>query len=319
VTPLPGVEVKGRIVSSDDAIALPEVPERLAVIGGGYIGLELGSVWRRLGSKVVVVEFLKRLAPGLDAEMAEALRKVLEKQDFEFRLGHKVVEAKQEGKRVVLTVQPVDGGDPLEMKTNYALVAIGRRPFTRGVGLDAVGVQTDDHGRIVVDSGFRTNVEGIYAIGDVIAGPMLAHKAEEEGIALAELLAGQAGHVNYGAIPAVVYTWPELAMVGKTEEELKNAGVEYKVGRFPFSANAMAKSRLDTKGLVKIIADRRTDTVLGVHILGPEAGALIHEAVLGMEFSAAAEDLARTSHAHPTLPEALREAALTVDGRTINL
>jgi dihydrolipoamide dehydrogenase len=316
---LPSVPVdERRIVSSTGALSLPEIPKRLVVIGGGYVGLELGSVWRRLGSEVIVVEYMDRIAAGLDAEMATALQKVLTKQGVEFRLGQKVVGCKLEGQQVQLDLEISAGGETQELDADYVLVSIGRRPLTAGVGLEDLGVKLDDRGRIIVDATFQTNIPGVYAIGDVIGGLMLAHKAEEEGIAFAEMIAGRYGHVDYGVIPAVVYTWPELASVGRTEEELKAAGIAYKVGKFPFSANAMAKARLEPEGLVKVLADATTDEILGVHILGPDAGSLIHEVAIAMSFRAASEDIARTSHAHPTLPEALREACLAVDGRTIN-
>lgn len=319
-TPLPNVPIdERRIVSSTGALTLTEVPRRLVVVGGGYVGLELGSVWLRLGSEVVVVEYMDRIAAGLDAEMATALQKVLEKQGMQFRLQQKVIGCRQTGSGVSLDLEPSVGGETTALDADFVLVSIGRRPLTAGVGLEELGVKLDAKGRVAVDEGFQTSVPGVYAIGDVIGGMMLAHKAEEEGIALAERLAGRYGHVNYAAIPAVVYTWPELASVGKTEDELKAAGVEYKVGKFPFSANAMAKARLEHEGLVKVLADTKSDEILGVHILGPDAGSLIHEAVVAMEFKAASEDIARTSHAHPTLSEALREACLAVDKRTINL
>lgn len=319
-TPLPSVPVdERRIVSSAGALSLPEIPKRLVVAGGGYVGLELGSVWLRLGAEVVVVEFMDRIAAGLDAEMAAALQKVLEKQGMTFRLQHKVVGCRQTDAGVSLDLEPSAGGDAMQLDADYVLVSIGRRAMTAGVGLDDLGVRLDEKGRVAVDERFQTNVPGVYAIGDVIGGLMLAHKAEEEGIALAEMLAGGYGHVNYGTIPAVVYTWPELASVGRTEEELKAAGVDYRAGKFPFSANAMAKARLENEGVVKVLADAKTDEILGVHILGPDAGSLIHEAVVAMEFRAASEDIARTSHAHPTLSEALREACFAVDKRTINL
>lgn len=322
-TPLPGVEVdEERIVSSTGALSLPDVPRRLAIIGAGYIGLELGSVWRRLGAEVTVLEYLDRITPGLDAEIADALRRVLEEQGFHFRLGTRVLGARRAGDEVRITVQPAQGdggGAPEELTADVLLVAVGRRAFTEGLGLEALGVALDKRGWVTVDARFETNVPGIHAIGDAIAGPMLAHKAEEEGIALAEILAGQAGHVDYGTIPAVVYTWPEVATVGRTEEQLKEAGIAYRTGRFPFSANARARSRRATEGLVKVLADAATDRVLGVHMIGPDAGTLIHEAVLAMVYGASAEDIARTTHAHPTLPEALREAALAVDGRPMHL
>lgn len=319
-TPLPSVPVdERRIVSSAGALSLPEIPKRLVVIGGGYVGLELGSVWRRLGSEVIVVEFMDRIAAGLDAEMAEALQKVLEKQGMTFQLARKVVGSRPTDGGVILDIEPSAGGEAAQLDADYVLVSIGRRAITADVGLEDVGVQLDPKGRVAVDERFQTSVPGVYAIGDVIGGLMLAHKAEEEGIALAEQLAGGYGHVDYARIPAVVYTWPELASVGRTEEELKASSVNYKVGKFPFSANAMAKARLEPEGLVKVLADAATDEILGVHILGPDAGSLIHEAVAAMTFRAASEDIARTSHAHPTLPEALREACLAVDKRTINL
>lgn len=320
---LPGVEIdEERIVSSTGALSLPEVPRRLAVIGAGYIGLELGSVWRRLGAEVTVVEYLDRITPGMDAEVAEVLRRVLEREGFRFRLGTRVLGARREGDEVRVAVRPAGGGGdgpPEELAADVLLVAIGRRASTGGVGVEALGVAVDGRGRVEVDARFQTSVPGIHAIGDVIAGPMLAHKAEEEGIALAEILAGQAGHVDYGTIPGVVYTWPEVATVGRTEEQLKEEGVAYRAGRFPFTANARARSRAATEGLVKVLADAATDRVLGVHIVGPDAGTLIHEAVLAMAFGASAEDIGRTTHAHPTLPEALREAALAVDGRPMHI
>ncbi|WP_338666202.1 dihydrolipoyl dehydrogenase (plasmid) [Pararoseomonas sp. SCSIO 73927] len=320
-TPLPGIAIdEERIVSSTGALSLPAVPRRLAIIGAGYIGLELGSVWRRLGAEVTVLEYLDRITPGLDAEIADALRRVLEEQGFRFRLGTRVLGARRDGDAVRITAQPAQGdGASEELTADVLLVAVGRRAFTAGLGLEALGVALDKRRWVTVDARFETNVPGIYAIGDAITGPMLAHKAEEEGIALAEILAGQAGHVDYGTIPAVVYTWPEVATVGRTEEQLKEEGIAYRVGRFPFSANARARSRRATEGLVKVLADAATDRVLGVHIIGPDAGTLIHEAVLAMVYGASAEDIARTTHAHPTLPEALREAALAVDGRPMHL
>ena len=308
-----------RIVTSAGALSLTAAPRHLAVIGGGYVGLELGSVWRRLGSEVTVIEVLDRIASGVDSEMSAALHKVLEAPGFQFCLGHQVVGSRMEGDDVVLDVEPMGDGARGTIKADVVLVSIGRRPATARLDLETVGIAPDRRGFIPVDEGFRTSADGVYAIGDVIGGAMLAHKAEEEGIALAERLAGGAGHVDYGTIPAVVYTWPELASVGRTEDDLTAAGVADRVGRFPFSANAMAKARLEKNGLVKVLADARTDKILGVHILGPDAGSLIHEAVAVMQFGAAAEDVARTSHAHPTLPEALREACLAVADRTIHL
>ena len=320
VVPLPGVEIDEKtIVSSTGALSLAAVPKSLVVVGGGYIGLEMGSVWRRLGSAVTVVEFLDRITPGMDGELSRSLQRVLTKQGFTFRLGTKVSAAKRNGEGIALTIDPAQGGPKEEMSAAVVLVAIGRRPYTEGLGLETVGVLVDNKGRIKVDQSFATNVEGIYAIGDVIAGPMLAHKASEEGVVLAEHLAGQRGHVNYEAIPAVIYTWPEVASVGRSEEELKSAGIAYKAGKFPFSANARARANADTEGFVKILADAKTDRVLGVHIIGPDAGTMIAEAVLAMEYGASAEDIARTCHAHPTLNEAVKEAALAVEGHPIHI
>ena len=317
---LSGVPIdEARIVSSTGALALPEVPKHLVVIGAGYVGLELGSVWRRLGANVTVIEYLDRVTSGMDIELSQALHKVLEEQGFVFRLSQKVTGARSEDDEIVLTVEPAQGGPSEEIRADYVLVSIGRRPFTDGLGLDAIGITRDRKGYIQVDEHWRTNVDGIYAIGDVIGGPMLAHKATEEGVALAEQLAGLPGHVNYGAIPAVVYTAPEVASVGQTEEALKAAGVSYKVGRFPFSANSRARAKAQTDGFVKILADATTDRVLGVHIIGPEAGSLIHEAVVAMEFHGSAEDIARSCHAHPTLPEALKEAAMAVDNWALHV
>ncbi len=320
VVPLPGVAIDEQaIVSSTGALSLPAVPKSLVVVGAGYIGLEMGSVWRRLGSAVTVVEFLDRITPGMDGELARNLQRVLARQGFVFRLSTKVVAAKRDGQGVALSLEPAHGGPREELKADVVLVAIGRRPYTDGLGLEQAGVVTDNQGRITVDDGFATNVKGIYAIGDVIAGPMLAHKASEEGVALAERLAGQKAHVNYGAIPAVIYTWPEVASVGRGEEELKAAGIAYKTGKFPFSANARARANADTEGFVKILADAKSDRVLGVHIIGPDAGTIIAEAVIAMEYGASAEDIARTCHAHPTLNEAVKEAALAVEGHPIHI
>ena len=320
VARLPGIEIdEERIVSSTGALSLDKVPGRLLVIGAGVIGLELGSVWRRLGSQVTVVEFLDRILPGMDSEVCRQFHRMLEKQGMTFKLSSKVVAVAAAGKALEATVAPVNGGTAHSIEADVVLVSIGRGPYTQGLGLDAVGVKKDNKGRVVVDAHFVTSVPGIYAIGDVIAGPMLAHKAEDEGIAVAEILAGQAGHVNYDAIPNVVYTHPEIASVGKTEEELREAGINYKVGKFPFTANGRAKVNLETEGFVKILADARTDRVLGIHILGADAGNMIAEAALALEFGAAAEDIARTSHPHPTLTEAVREAALAVDKRALNM
>jgi len=315
VMPLPGVDIdEKRIVSSTGALEIDKLPKSMVLIGAGYIGLEMGSVWARLGTKVTVVEYLDRITPGMDSEIAKQYQRILKKQGLEFRLGQKVTGAKATKTAVTLTVEPAKGGDAEQLNADIVLVAIGRRPFTGELGLDSVGIETDDRGFIQVDEHYRTGVDGIYAIGDVIPGPMLAHKAEEEGVALAEMLAGQAGHVNYETVPGIVYTWPEVASVGKTEDELKSDGVNYKVGKFPFSANSRAICTGETDGLVKIIADAGTDRLLGAHIIGPEAGNMIHEVVNVMEFGGSAEDLARCFHAHPTYNEAVREAALNVDG-----
>ncbi|MDX1483289.1 MAG: dihydrolipoyl dehydrogenase [Alphaproteobacteria bacterium] len=325
VAKLPGVEIdENRIVSSTGALSLAKVPKHLVVVGGGYIGLEMGSVWRRLGAKVTVVEFLDAILTTMDGEAAKQMQRLLTKQGMEFRLGTKVLAAKTSNRGVTLTVAPAatgenGGGEQEEIKCDAVLVAIGRVPYTHGLGLEQAGVETDDRGRIKIDDRFQTNVSGIYAIGDVIAGPMLAHKAEDEGIAAVEGMAGQSVHINYDAIPGVVYTWPEAAAVGKTEEQLKDAGVDYAVGKFPFSANSRGRANAETDGFVKILADAATDRVLGVHIVGPDAGTLIAELALAMEFGASAEDIARTCHAHPTLNEAVKEAALAVAGRAIHI
>ena len=320
VTPLPGVEIdEDRIVSSTGALSLAAVPKHLVVVGGGYIGLEMGSVWRRLGSKVTVVEFLDAIVPNMDGEVGKAMHKTLEKQGMEFMLGTKVTGAKSTKTKVALTVEPAAGGDAETIDCDIVLVSIGRVPFTANLGLEDVGVEMDGRGVIQVDVNFKTNVDGIYAIGDVIPGAMLAHKAEEEGIACVERLAGQATHINYDAIPSVVYTWPEAASVGKTEEQLKDAGIDYNKGSFPFMANSRARANGDTGGFVKILADAATDEVLGVHIIGPDAGTIIAELVLAMEFGASSEDIARTCHAHPTLNEAVKEAALAVEGAPIHM
>jgi dihydrolipoamide dehydrogenase len=320
VTPLKGVEIdEQQVVSSTGALALEKVPEHLIVIGGGVIGLELGSVWRRLGAKVTVVEFLDRIVATMDAEIGTAYQKILSKQGIAFKLGTKVTAAKKAGGKVTLTLEPAKGGAKEELTGDVVLVSIGRRPYVDGLALEFAGVKLDDKGRVAVDDHFRTNVPGIYAIGDVIHGPMLAHKAEEEGVALAEMLAGQSGHVNYETCPNIVYTWPELASVGKTEEELKAEGVAYKVGKFPFLANSRAKANSDTDGLVKLLADAKTDRLLGAHVLGPEAGTLIHEISMAMEFGGSAEDVARAFHGHPTLNEAIKEAALAIASKPIHM
>jgi dihydrolipoamide dehydrogenase len=320
VAKIPGVEIDEEvIVSSTGALELPKVPKKLVVIGGGYIGLELGSVWRRLGSEVTVVEMLDRITPGLDGEVGKQFMKILKKQGLEFKLSTKVVSIEKSGKGAKVTVEPVDGGEPETLECDVVLVAIGRIPNTDGLGAEDVGIATDKRGRIKVDDHYRTDLPGAYAIGDVIKGPMLAHKAEDEGVAVAEIIAGQAGHVNYDVIPSVVYTEPEVAAVGKTEEQLQEDGIEYTVGKFPFTANGRAKVNRTTEGFVKILADKETDRVLGVHILGPDAGNMIAEAAVLMEFGGSAEDLARTCHAHPTLTEAIKEAAMAVDGRAIHM
>jgi dihydrolipoamide dehydrogenase len=317
---LPGVTIdEQQIVSSTGALALKQVPKRLLVVGGGYIGLELGSVWRRLGSEVLVVEFLDRITPGLDGEIAKQFQCILQKQGMMFQLSTKVVGVEKTGAGLRVSLEAAAGGDRQSVDTDVLLVSIGRRPYTDGLGLDKIGVALDSRGRVVTDAHFRTNVAGIFAIGDCREGAMLAHKAEDEAVACAERIAGKAGHVNYDAIPAVVYTAPEVAGVGKTEEELKTAGIAYKVGKFPFSANARAKTIAATEGFAKVLADAKTDRVLGVHILGPEAGNLIAEAALAIEFGAASEDIARTSHAHPTLSEAVRQAAMGVEGWTMQM
>jgi dihydrolipoamide dehydrogenase len=316
-TPLPRIEIdEKRIVSSTGCLALDRVPGRLVVIGGGYIGLELGSVWQRLGAKVTVVEVLDHVVPNMDRELGSSLQRVLARSGMEFKLGTKVAGVHQGQEE--LTIELEDGGSQT-LSADVVLVAIGRRPYTDGLGLEALGVARDEHGRITVDDGFATNIPGIYAIGDVIRGPMLEHKAAEEGVALAERLAGQKTSVDYDAIPAVIYTWPEVASVGKTEEELKAAAISYRVGKFPFTANPRARTNGYSEGFVKILAETETDRVLGVHIIGPDAGTLIAEAVLAKEFGASAEDIARTCHAHPTLSEAIKEAALAVDGRAIHI
>ena len=319
-TPLPGVAVdEKRIVTATGALELDAVPKHLVVIGAGVIGLELGSVWRRLGAEVTVIEYLDRIVPGIDTEIATAFQRLLVKQGLKFRLGTKVTGAVATEAGVTLTAEPAKGGDKTEIHADIVLLAIGRRPYTEGLGLTAAGVALDERHRVKTDAHFATNVPGIYAIGDAIAGPMLAHKAEDEGGALAERLAGQAGHVNYGVIPSVIYTWPEVASVGQTEEELKAAGIAYTVGKFPFTANGRARAMGCTDGFVKILADKTTDRLLGVHILGPDAGTLIAELALAMEFGASAEDVARTCHAHPTLNEAVKEAALAVAGRALHI
>ena len=319
--PLKGVEVdETRVVTSTGALALEQVPARLIVVGAGVIGLELGSVWRRLGAEVTVVEFLDRVLPGMDGEVARQTQRILARQGMSFRLSSKVASVDGKGKTLKVAVEPASGGGkPESLEADVVLVAIGRRPYTDQLGLDEAGVSRDDRGRVAVDETFRTNVPGIYAIGDAIRGPMLAHKAEDEGIAVAEILAGQAGHVNYGAIPSVVYTTPEIASVGKTEEELKAAGIEYRAGKFPMSANGRARGMGAKDGFVKVLADAASDRVLGAHIIGPFAGELIAEIAVLMEFAGSAEDLARVCHAHPTLSESVREAAFGAWTKPIHL
>lgn len=319
-TSLPGIEIdEQKIVTSTGALRLGKVPGHMLVIGAGVIGLELGSVWARLGAKVTVVEFLDRILPGMDGEVAKQFQRMLAKQGFDFKLATKVTGIDKTDNGLVARLEPRDGGEAVGLDVDVALVAVGRAPYTGGLGLETVGVALDGRGRVATDDHYKTNVDGIYAIGDVIAGPMLAHKAEDEGIAVAEILAGQAGHVNYGVIPGVVYTSPEVASVGKTEEELKAEGVAYKASKFPFSANGRAKAMLASEGFVKILADKETDRVLGCHIVGRNAGEMIHEVAVLMEFGGSAEDLARTCHAHPTMSEAIREAALGLGDGAIHI
>lgn len=317
---LKGIEIdEKRIVSSTGALSLDKVPGKLLIVGAGVIGLELGSVWKRLGAEVAVVEFLDRILPGMDGEIAKQFQRLLEKQGFAFKLGAKVTGVDTSGKTLKATVEPAAGGAAETLEADVVLVCIGRVPYTDGLGLKEAGVALDNRGRVQIDPHFATSLKGVYAIGDVIAGPMLAHKAEDEGVAVAEIIAGQAGHVNYDVIPGVVYTTPEVSSVGKTEEELKQAGVTYTVGKFPFTANGRSKVNQTTDGFVKILADAKTDRVLGVHIIGREAGEMIHEACVLMEFGGSAEDLARTCHAHPTRSEAVKEAALAVGKRAIHM
>lgn len=327
-TPLRGIEVdEKQIVTSTGALALDKVPASLAVIGGGVIGLEMGTVWQRLGAKVTVIEFLDRILPTMDMEVSKETKKILSKQGMEFKLATKVTGADKKKGKVTLTLEPAvpggagnqKSGDTEKLEVETVLLSIGRRPYTSGLGLEKVGVSVDNRGMVEVDDHFQTNVKGIYAIGDVIRGPMLAHKAEDEGVVLAEIIAGQSGHINYDAIPSVVYTFPEVASVGKTEEQLKEAGIEYKAGKFPFMANGRARAMGAIDGFVKILADAETDRVLGCHIVGAEAGTLIAEVVTVMEFGGSAEDIARICHAHPTLNEVVKEAALAVDGRPIHI
>jgi dihydrolipoyl dehydrogenase len=321
VAQLPGVEIDEKtVVSSTGALELDKVPAKMLVIGAGVIGLELGSVWRRLGAQVLVVEYLDRILPGMDNEIAKQFQRILTKQGMSFQLGAKVTSVTDNGNGGhTVTVEPAAGGEPATVDADIVLVAIGRVPYTNGLGLEAAGVEMEGRGMIKVDAHFQTNVPGVYAIGDVIRGPMLAHKAEDEGVAVAEILAGQAGHVNYDVIPGVIYTAPEVATVGKTEEELKEAGIDYTVGKFPFLANGRAKVNKTADGFVKVLADAATDRILGVHMIGPHVGELIAEAAVIMEFGGSAEDLARTCHAHPTLTEAVKEAAMAVAGRAVHM
>ena len=322
VAGIPGVKVdidEKVIISSTGALALEKVPDHLVVVGGGVIGLELGSVWGRLGAKVTVIEYLDTVLGGMDGEVAKQFARILGKQGIDIRLGSKVTGVEKTGKGASVTFEPVKGGGAETIEAETVLIATGRKPFTDALGLAEAGVALDERGRVKTDGHLRTNVEGIYAIGDVIAGPMLAHKAEDEGVAVAEIIAGQKGHVNYDVIPSVVYTTPEVASVGKTEEELKKAGVDYKVGKFPFTANGRARAMLHTEGFVKILADKASDRVLGVHIVGFGAGEMIHEAAVLMEFGGSSEDLARTCHAHPTMSEAVKEAALATFFKPIHM
>jgi dihydrolipoamide dehydrogenase len=318
VTPLPGVTIDEKIVvSSTGALVLGKVPSKLIVVGAGVIGLELGSVWRRLGAEVTVVEYLDRILPGMDTETVKAFHRLLEKQGVKFQLSSKVTKVETSKAGAKVTVEPAAGGAPQMLEADIVLVAIGRRPFTEGLGLEALGVAMD-RGQVVIDNHFATNVPGVYAIGDVVRGPMLAHKAEDEGVAVAEILAGQHGHVNYEVIPGVVYTYPEIASVGATEDDLKVKGIAYKSGKFPFTANGRARAMRHTDGFVKVLSDATTDRVLGVHILGFGAGEMIAEAAVLMEFGGSSEDLARTCHAHPTMSEAVKEAAMAVEKRAIH-
>lgn len=322
VAGIPGVEVEideKIIISSTGGIALEKVPATMVVVGGGVIGLELGSVWSRLGAKVTVVEYLDTILGGMDGEVSKQFQRMLAKQGIDFKLGAKVTGVEKSGKGAKVTFEPVKGGDALTIDADVVLIATGRKPFTEGLGLAKAGVVMDTRGRVEINNHFQTSIPGIYAIGDVVRGPMLAHKAEDEGVAVAEIIAGQAGHVNYDVIPSVVYTQPEVASVGKTEEELKAAGIAYKVGKFPFTANGRARAMLATDGFVKILADKETDRVLGGHIVGFGAGEIIHEITVLMEFGGSSEDLGRTCHAHPTMSEAVKEAALATFAKPIHM
>ena len=319
VTSLPGIEIDEKnVVSSTGALSFEKVPSKLVIIGGGYIGLEMGSVWSRLGSEVTVIEYLDFITPGMDREISNEFQKILIKQGIKFKMGSKVNSVSSRGDSVIINYTDIKNSKEEKIEVDKVLVAVGRKPYTEGLNLSKIGVKLDNKGRVEVNNKLQTSVENIYAIGDVIKGPMLAHKAEEEGIAVAEILAGQAGHVNYDVIPGVVYTTPEVATVGKTEEQLKNENKSYKIGKFPFLANSRAKVNNETDGFVKILADSKTDKVLGVHIIGPHCGDMIAEMALAMEFGASAEDIARTCHAHPTHTEAIKEAALAVDKRPIH-
>ncbi len=315
---LPPLPFDGKhVISSTEALALEKVPEHLVVVGGGVIGLELGSVWKRLGAKVTVIEFMPDILATMDKDVGKEMKKILSKQGFDFKLGAKVTGSKVKGKKVTVEFEDKDGNKD-SVECDVVLAAVGRRPYTAGLGLDKVGVETDKAGRIKIDNRFRTNVEGVYAIGDVVEGPMLAHKAEEEGVVLAELLAGQAGHVNHETIPGIVYTWPEVGAVGISEQQAKERGLNVKIGKVPFMANGRARASDDVDGFVKVIADAKTDRVLGVHIVGPQASELISECVTVMEFAGSSEDIGRIVHGHPTLSETVKEAALAVDKRTLN-
>ncbi|KAK2610374.1 hypothetical protein N8I77_003813 [Diaporthe amygdali] len=319
-TPFPGLEIdEQRVVTSTGAIALEKVPEKMVVIGGGIIGLEMASVWSRLGSKVTVVEFLNQIGgPGMDTEIAKQAQKILKKQGIDFKLSTKVVDGDKSGETVKLNVDAAKGGKAESLDADVVLVAIGRRPYTGGLGLENIGLELDERGRVIIDQEYRTKIPHIRCVGDVTFGPMLAHKAEEEAVAVVEYIKKGYGHVNYGCIPSVMYTYPEVAWVGQSEQELKAAGTPYRVGTFPFSANSRAKTNLDTDGLVKMIADPETDRLLGVHIVGPNAGEMIAEGTLALEYGASSEDIARTCHAHPTLAEAFKEAAMATHGKAIH-
>ncbi len=320
VTPLPGIDIDEKLIfSSTGALDFPKVPKTMAVIGAGVIGLELGSVWRRLGSEVTVIEFLDVVLPGMDAEISRGMGRILKKQGMKLKLKTKVKSAEKSKSSVTLSLEANGGGKAEILKADAVLVAVGRRPFTAKLGLNNLGVNVDERGFILVDEDYQTNVEGIYAVGDVIGGPMLAHKAEDEGSVCAEIIAGQSGHINYNAIPGIVYTHPEVAYVGKNEEELKDAGIEYNIGKFPFSANPRAQTNADSDGFVKILANKKTDALLGCHIIGPQAGDLIQEIIVAMELSASAEDIARICHGHPGLSEAVKEAALDIGKRALHI